>query len=130
MKRIFPMVVVLFMALAIAGNCEAKGSAKSKPPQKPSYWKIDSVDTANFALTVSKVVDPASKSKPGPPIKYTITTFTKVIIAGNPGKFEDLKPGMKVLVGVASGGVAIKIDADEAPPEPKKDEPKKDAPKK
>ena len=127
MKRIVLTVVVLFMALAIAGNSEAGGKKKAANPGKPAYWKIDSVDAANFTFTTSKVVnlgdkkdDSSSPRKPEPPQKYSTTAFTKIIIAGKPGKLEDLKPGMKVSVNASGGGVATRVDAEEAPPAPAK----------
>lgn len=86
-----------------------------KPPPKPVYMAIASVDTTAMTITVEPKNNNSTATK-----TYKITPKTKVTINGNPGTLSDLRPGLQIHVGLGmDADVAEELSASPAPADPK-----------
>lgn len=120
MKKLMTCAVfALIIGLMASVPVDAR-SSKPKQQVVPPSTKVTDIDAASFTFKTSNGKQVNS---------YVINGFTKVIVNGNPAKFEDVKKGMKVSVISSDGKVASRIDADGTGEEPKDDK-KKDPKKK
>jgi len=101
----FVFAIVTALALAVmVPTTQAKGGGKPTKPKIPLPTLIEDVDAASHTI---KIVSGEKRTV----TSYTANTFTQVFINDKPGKFEDLKKGMRVSVGGKDGGNATRIDA-------------------
>ena len=86
MRSLFPRLTVVLLALAVFA-LRAPAADKEKPA---FYNQVTAVDPAAKSVTVYH--------SPTKSITYTATGDTKVTIDHKPGKVEDIKPGMKIIM--------------------------------
>lgn len=108
--RLFVAALLLFASanLASARNPHFRGH---RPPPKPVYTAITAVDPATMSITT------APKNSTGTtPKTYKYTADTKITLNGNPATVADLKPGMRVRLGLgASDDVAEELSLTKPP---------------
>ena len=102
---------VISVALALALPATAK---TTKPPAKkkteqhtPAYWEVSSADATANTIEIAK--SDASSN-----LTFKVTSATKIMVDGKPGKLADLQKGQKVTY-KAAGDTCMSIDASAAP---------------
>lgn len=112
------MLIVSGLLLASVGGSEAAGfrrNTKHKPPPKPVYNAVASVDTTAMTITVEPKNSTATATK-----TYKYTPRTKVMVNGQTATIADLKAGLQIRVGAGmDAGIAEELSASNPPPDPK-----------
>lgn len=124
MKPFFRLLVfcvaVLVSSFVMTQPAEAGGrggfrKGPLKPPPKPVYTAIASVDPTAMTITTEAKNTPSAATK-----TYKISPRTKITVNGRDGTVADLKPGLQIRVGAGmDADVAEELSAQNPPPDPK-----------
>ena len=95
MRKLFvlSLVAVCILGLATASMAASKAT-QAKPTSHRIVGEVMSVDAANRSFTVKETV----KGGEAKELTFTFDEKGKVIVAGKPGKLDDLKSGDSVTV--------------------------------
>lgn len=114
-QKSFLLTACVLLATATLANARGFGRAKRRPPPKTVYTAIASVNSTAMTITTEPKNSTANWSK-----TYRMTPKTAVTINGRPGTLADLKPGLRINVGVGmDAGVAETLSVSQPPPDPK-----------
>jgi len=113
--KLFFGTLVVALLLAPGSLWAANNTPAPTKEKKPKVFpKIASVDSAKNTVTITDI-DGTDKT-------FTLTTFTKILIEGKPGKLADVTTGMKA--DFVSNGTKLSRLEVTAPPEEKPDKKK------
>ena len=110
------LLIASGLLIALPSISEAGFRSRThKPPPKPVYNAIASVNTTAMTITIEPKNSTATATK-----TYTYTPRTKVTVNGRPATIADLKAGLQIRVGAGmDAGIAEELSASTPPANPK-----------